>query len=530
MNWGLGSEGLWQVVGTIGAATAISKFMGLLRETVLAAVFGVGPVINAFNYASIIPGFSLAMLGGINGPFHSAMTAALSKRSKEDRQQLVESVSTIAGLVCAGMSIVVYTMAAPLLDTFAPGYVLSPTFAVMKIKSRVVLHFCADGIYGVPSLSPALSSMAILVAVAQYVLWFGSSASASENFMAGGIVLAVGSTLGAVLQWLAQGYRSLQKNKAGSRLLHLRWVNPFQDEGVREVMAVMMPAAVGSGMLQIATFTDLYFASFIPGAAAALGYANLLVMAPLGILSSSILLPLLPIFSRLSQPQYWPILQERIRQGLLLSMAVTLSMISVMTPLARPIVRVLFERRAFGAPASGLVSSLVICYVLGSTFYLARDVLVRVFYALGDGQTPFYISLAAIVANAALDWLLVRFGGFGAPGLVLATMVVNIASAGALLTQLSGRLGGLQLNWERPVLLLVGCSLYSSAITRVSYDQIFVLLSRWTSHWIVDFTSLGLASTVGVISFFAPLVFVQVPEIRSVLQLALSRFDSEMVQ
>ncbi|KAH8940733.1 hypothetical protein BDL97_14G000600 [Sphagnum fallax] len=448
--------------------------------------------------------------------------------------------------VCAGMSIVVYTMAAPLLDTFAPGLVwdaadgvLTRQIAIVQLKvmapcvmlaALIGISFgslSADGIYGVPSLSPALSSMAILVAVAQHVLWFGSSASASENFMAGGIVLAVGSTLGAVLQWLAQ---VVAKNKAGSRLLHLHWVNPFQDEGVREVMAVMMPAAVGSGMLQIATFTDLYFASFIPGAAAALGYANLLVMAPLGILSSSILLPLLPIFSRLSQPQDWPILQERIRQGLLLSMAVTLSMVSVMTPLARPIVRVLFERRAFGAPASGLVSSLVICYVLGSTFYLARDVLVRVFYALGDGQTPFYISLAAIVANAALDWLLVRFGGFGAPGLVLATMVVNIASAGALLTELSGRLGGLQLSWERPVLLLVGCSLYSSAITRVSYDQIFVLLSRWTSHWIVDFTSLSLASTAGVMSFFAPLVFVQVPEIRSVLQLALSRFDSEVIQ
>ncbi len=93
-----------------------------------------------------------------------------------------------------------------------------------------------------------------------------------------------------------------------------------------------------------------------------------------------------------------------------------------------------------------------------------------------------------------------------------------------------GLCSGLQLSWERPVLLLVGCSLYSSAITRVSYDQIFVLLSRWSSHWIVDFTSLGLASTVGVMSFFAPLVFVQVPEIRSVLQLALSRFDSEMIQ
>jgi putative peptidoglycan lipid II flippase len=81
----------------------------------------------------------------------------------------------------------------------------------MEVVLVLICHAkcSADGIYGVPSLSPALSSMAILVAVAQYVLWFGSSASASENFMAGGIVLAVGSTLGAVLQWLAQVSDSL---------------------------------------------------------------------------------------------------------------------------------------------------------------------------------------------------------------------------------------------------------------------------------------------------------------------------------
>jgi putative peptidoglycan lipid II flippase len=130
------------------------------------------------------------------------------------------------------MSIVVYTMAAPLLDTFAPGLVwdaadgvLTRQIAIVQLKvmapcvmlaALIGISFgslSADGIYGVPSLSPALSSMAILVAVAQHVLWFGSSASASENFMAGGIVLAVGSTLGAVLQWLAQGYRSLQKTR-----------------------------------------------------------------------------------------------------------------------------------------------------------------------------------------------------------------------------------------------------------------------------------------------------------------------------
>ncbi|KAL3696942.1 hypothetical protein R1sor_011018 [Riccia sorocarpa] len=64
--------------------------------------------------------------------------------------------------------------------------------------------------------------------------------------------------------------------------------NVFEDEGVREVFSVLLPATVASGLLQIATFADLYLASFIPGAAAGLGYANLLVMAPLGILSSAI--------------------------------------------------------------------------------------------------------------------------------------------------------------------------------------------------------------------------------------------------
>jgi putative peptidoglycan lipid II flippase len=73
-------------------------------------------------------------------------------------------------------------------------------------------------------------------------------------------------------------------------------------------MAVMMPAAVGSGMLQIATFTDLYFASFIPGAAAALGYAILLVMAPLGsslVPSYSLCCPSFPVFHSLSTGQYY---------------------------------------------------------------------------------------------------------------------------------------------------------------------------------------------------------------------------------
>lgn len=88
-------------------------------------------------------------------------------------------------------------------------------------------------------------------------------------------------------------------------------------------------------------------------------------MAPLGIVSSPVQLSLLPLFAQLTRLDESRSLRDCVQQGLLLSMALTLSMTAVMIPLACPIVRFAFERRAFGASESGLVSSLLICYISG---------------------------------------------------------------------------------------------------------------------------------------------------------------------
>ena len=75
--------------------------------------------------------------------------------------------------------------------------------------------------------------------------------------------------------------------------------------------------------------------------------------------------------------------------------------------LGGPIVALVYERGAFDASAVQLVTSLLMAYGLGMPAYLGRDVLVRVFYALGDGTTPFRLSLAGIGLNVVFDWLLV---------------------------------------------------------------------------------------------------------------------------
>lgn len=150
----------------------------------------------------------------------------------------------------------------------------------------------------------------------------------------------------------------------------------------------------------------------------------------------------------------------------------------------------------------------------------------QVFYALGDGRTPLYITMAAIAVNGVLDWLLVRCSGFGAPGLVMATMLVNCASAGALLIVLTLRLGNFRMRWGRPVLMLLCCGTYSAVITRIVYDYSSLFISSMLPSWASNFLALGVASTLGITSFFAPLIIFKPPEVSWVLQLLQSKSRS----
>jgi putative peptidoglycan lipid II flippase len=130
---------------------------------------------------------------------------------------------------------------------------------------------------------------------------------------------------------------------------------------------------------------------------------------------------------------------------------------ALMVSLSVPIVQIVYQRGAFKQEATQLVSSLLIAYGIGMFVYLGRDVLVRVFYALGDGQTPFKISIFNIVLNAVLDLILVE--PFGAPGLVLATVGVNCSSMLMLLFLLNRKLNGLP--WQEWCLPILGLTVGS---------------------------------------------------------------------
>ena len=471
------SRSLRRIALIVAVATALSKVAGLVRQQVIAAAFGVGAAYDAYNYAYVLPGFLLILLGGINGPFHSAMVSVLARRPREEGAHVLAAINTIVGAGLIGVTLVLLVAADPLITLVGPGLDAERhAIAVLELRWMAPMALFAGliglgfgalnaaDVFWLPSVSPLLSSVAVIGGLG--LLWWqlGPALALPQQAVLGGIVLAASTTLGALLQWLIQ-LPALAKQ--GLNKFQLVW--DWKHSGVQEVLQVMGPATLSSGMLQINVFTDLFFASGILGAAAGLGYANLLVQTPLGLLSNALLVPLLPVFARLTVPADRPALIDRIRQGLMLSSASMLPLGALFVALAGPIVALVYERGAFDHQAAVIVTSLLMAYGFGMPVYLGRDVLVRVFYALGDGTTPFRLSVAGIGLNVIFDWMLV--GGptpwgqqlpafnFGAPGLVLATVGVNAITCLALLLALQSRLGGLPLRvWARDSLLLLGAA------------------------------------------------------------------------
>ena len=344
----------------------------------------------------------------------------------------------------------------------------------------------------------------------------GNKLLSPQYALLGGQVLAWGTLAGAILQWLVQ---LIVQWRLKLGLLRLRF--DFHSPAVKEVIKLMGPAIFASGMLQINLYTDMFFASGIPGAAAAFNYANLLVQTPLGIISNVILLPLLPMLSQLTDPADWGSLKLRIRQGLLLSAITMLPLGALFVALAVPIVQVIFERGAFDPAASKLVASVLVAYGIGMFVYLGRDVLVRVFYALGDGDTPFRVSLFSILLNALLDFILVK--PFGAPGITLATVGVNIISTILFLLLLDRKLNKLPLQqWSVPILSLTAASFLAGLTSS------FILWGcqhLWGSKGLLlQLLQLSLSGIVGIGVFAAIAAQMKLPEVELFMSRLRQRF------
>jgi len=211
------ARSLKRIALVVTYGTLLSKVGGLVRQLVIAAAFGVGAAYDAYNYAYVLPGFLLILLGGINGPFHSAMVSVLSRRPREDGAHILATLNTMVSALLLLVTIVLVLAADPLITLVGPG--LSPELhriAAVQLQVMAPMALLAGLIglgfgslnaadeFWIPAISPLMSSLALIVGIG--LLWWqaGSAISTPALALWGGVVLALSTLVGSFLQWLLQ--------------------------------------------------------------------------------------------------------------------------------------------------------------------------------------------------------------------------------------------------------------------------------------------------------------------------------------
>src|SRR3990167_5943692 len=101
---------LFKIAGYVGIITVVSKIFGLLRDLVIAKVYGTTITADAYNFAYLLTGNALILLGGLGGPFHSATITTLTKikdNAKESGSFLIKIfISTFTVLLLITLAVI----------------------------------------------------------------------------------------------------------------------------------------------------------------------------------------------------------------------------------------------------------------------------------------------------------------------------------------------------------------------------------------------------------------------------------------
>jgi putative peptidoglycan lipid II flippase len=471
------SQTLARSAASAGAATMTSRILGLVREQVVASIFGAGAATDAYWVAFRIPNLlrDLFAEGAMSSAFVPTFTRHLTTGGKESAWRLGNLVInallvSTALLVIAGI-VFAYPLVAALSDekytadaermvlTVQLARIMLPTLTFIALAAAVMGMLNSLHHFFIPAVSPATFNVVTIICAFTLVPLMprvGLHPIAA---------IAIGTLLGGVAQ-LALQWPTLR-----SEGFRYRPLFDWRDEGLRHVLVLMGPGTIGLAATQVNLVVNTVLAtSQQAGAVSWLTYAFRVMYLPIGLFGVSIATAVLPAVSRHVVARNIPASRDTIANGLSLMMMLNVPATVGMMVLAVPIVRVIFERGRF-TPADTLATAAALqFYAIGLVGYSVVRIASPTFYALGKNRIPVIVSMVTVVVNAVLNITLVRVLGY--QGLALGTSIAALFNAIVLLVLLRKNLSGLN---ERRIL----ASLSRIAVASAAMGVAAVAADRW---------------------------------------------------
>ena len=407
---------------TVGGFTLLSRITGFVRDIILAAVLGAGPVADAFFVALRLPNHFRAIFaeGAFNAAFVPAYARIREQGGAERAGLFADRIFTLLLASQIALLAVALAFTPAVIDVLAPGFANDPgryalavdltriTFPYLLLVTLVTLY---GGIlnalqrFAAAAAAPILLNFSLVVALLLAVF-----------FPTAGHAAAWGVLVAGVLEFLLVAGDA---TRAGA-LARFRW--PQLDADVRQFFRALGPATVGSAGVQLALFADTIIASFLPaGALSALYYADRINQLPIGVIGIAAGTVILPEMSRRIAGGDEAGAAHAQNRAIEFTLLMAIPCVAAFFVIPELIMRALFVRGAFTG-ADAIASALTLsAYAFGLLPFVLIRSAVATFFARGDTTTPVKAALVAAAVNIAFKVLLM--GPLAQVGLALATSI-----------------------------------------------------------------------------------------------------------
>lgn len=401
------SKSITSAAVIIGGLSLASRFLGIVRDRILASQFGAGDILDTYYAAFRLPDmvYNLLILGAVSAGLIPVFTSLLAKHKEDEAWKLINSILNILSAALLAVCLVLFIAAPWLMPLITPGFppekmesvimlsrimFLSPFFlGLSAIFSSVLQSFRKFFIY---SLAPIFYNLGII---------FGALYLVGPLGVAG---LAWGVVIGAFAHMVVQ---LLPLSSVGFK--H-SWSFNWRDKNVLKVAAMMVPRTISLGISQINFLIITIVASTLAaGSLAVFNLSNNLQNFPLGIFGVSLGVAALPVMSALwaenKKKEFIQTVTTTIRQ--ILFFIVPISVLFYV--LRAQIVRVILGAGQFDWSDTRLTAACLGIFCLGLFAQGVYPLVIRAFYALHDTKTPFYVSLSTLAVNVisifGFSWL-----------------------------------------------------------------------------------------------------------------------------
>lgn len=453
---------LFRSVVTVSAFTSISRVFGLLREMLMSHFIGAGVIADAFIVAFKFPNFFRRFFaeGAFNAAFVPEFAGILSKHGKPQAYQLANQVFSWLTVVLCIFVVLVVVFTPSIIHVIAPGFCDTPerlnyaieftriTFPyILCISLAALLAGILNSLdrFAAAAATPILLNIFMIIALLLTV----------DN---AGLALSFGVIIAGIVQlfWL---YVVAARNG-----FKLKLQVPRMNDSVRKILKLMVPGAIGAGVMQINIFIDMMLASTLKtGSLAYLYYADRLNQLPLsifGVAIGTVLLPSLSKAIRNNAHSEVLVLQEKsMILGLRLSIPAALGLIV----LSFPLISLIYGHGSFTEEDVNFTAPALAAFALGLPAYVLSKIFTTCFFAAQNTKTPLKIGLITVVLNLILNLFFIQY--FQHVGLALATGISAWVQAALLLFVLSRKkMISFSKSFFRDVIYVVIASILMAAV------------------------------------------------------------------